>query len=181
MPTLSTLQILIGPPLIVYFRQSCTYSVQVVTKFSTPDLQETTCIILIRLDVIITSQVDSYKLIEQTDVKQGAIETRLISNEDEPGLVWDGNPRKKSCLRRGRIPWDPAKIYNASILQATSVFPGNALEILLDILKFPYLDNQVELGVFSNSTEYDRLNNAGRDCAISIRYSGNQKYYISIR
>lgn len=77
------------------------------------------------------------------NAEEGAIETNFIVNGDEPGLTFDGDYHKKTCLKGCRITWKSAKRYCVLPLQEPSLFFEEAYETLLGVLKIRDHDSQV--------------------------------------
>lgn len=88
----------------LFFNDPAHRAYKLFTKLCTLGLHKTSCMVLIHLDAIVISIVDLYKPFKQTDAKHGTSETYLIVIENEPGRICDGDSRKKTCLKGGRIP-----------------------------------------------------------------------------
>lgn len=83
----------------LFLKELACRAYKLFTKFSTPDMHETSCIGLIHLDVVMTSNVYSCKPIKQSGAEHGPCETNFLVNEDETVRNCDGDSCKKTCLK----------------------------------------------------------------------------------
>lgn len=161
----------------ILFDEHAESAYKLFTKFSAPDSHKTYCIVLICLDAIMSSIIDLYKPIKNTDAEQKASETNFIVNWDEAGQIFDGDYRKKNFWEWSYYLGSCGRI-SCSTTADTKLIHEEAYKTFLDVFKLRGHANEVEAEVSSNGTEHGLLNRAGTAYKIAFRYHGSQLYQI---
>lgn len=135
--------------------------------------------ILIRLDAVMNSTIDSYKPSNRETYETPVITVSNFEGMDASFHTLGFRRHKKLSLKGGRITWNLARRYQSLLPLAANKFLRLAYNAFCKVLANCEDEKHDEIGVLKESTEKKRLNNDNGFHTIALRYPDTCHYYIS--